>query len=189
MSDPVTKHVVNVGVNALAREVGLSPQAISKKLLAGKTPDQIRQEAEQRRGTAPGKKSAPSKKPSTAPGRPPSTPAEYDLIREGRERIGALDDAKLRRAKALAERSEIENALRRGELIPVAYVRTWGSRFLTDARDTLMTGPSELADTLAAETDPLKTAAIMRAWLERVMGKFHQMERLWGGAVEDEQVA
>ena len=177
---PVTQHVVNVGVNALAREVGLSATTVSKKLRQGKTPEQIRQEAAQRRGAAPSS--------GTAPGRPPGSSSEYDLVIQGRERTSALDDAKLRRARALAERSELDNALRRGELMPVSYIRMWGSRFLTDARDTLMTGPSELADMLAAETDPLKTAAIMRAWLERVMGKFHQMERLWGGA-DEEQVA
>jgi hypothetical protein len=175
---PVTKHVVNVGVNALAREVGQSATTISKKLRAGKTADQIRREAAQRHGTA----------PSTAPGRPP-LPSEYDLIVRGREHTNALDDAKLRRAKALAERQEIENALRRGELMPVAYVRQWASRFLTDGRDTLLAGPSELADALAAETDPLKVAANLRAWLERAMGKFHQLDRLWGGAADDEQVA
>ena len=70
--------------------------------------------------------------------------------------------------------------LRRGELIPVAHLRQWGTRFLIDARDTLMTGPSELQDMLAAESDPVKCAAILRAWLERVMAKFHQLDRLWG---------
>jgi hypothetical protein len=107
-------------------------------------------------------------------------PSEYDLVIKGRARYDDLEDAKLRRAKALAERQELENMLRRDELVPVAYMRTWGSRFLTDARDTLLTGPSELADTLAVESDPLKTAAILRAWVERVMGKFHQLDRLWG---------
>lgn len=173
----MTKHIVNVGVNALAREVGQSATTVSKKLRAGKTADQIRQEAARRRGIA----------PSTAPGRPP-LPSEYDLITQNRERLNEMDEAKLRRAKALAERQELENALRRGELMPVAYVRQWATRFLTDARDTLMTGPSELADPLAAETDPLKTAVILRTWLERAMGKFHQLERLWGGAA-DERVA
>jgi hypothetical protein len=75
--------------------------------------------------------------------------------------------------------------LRRGELMPVSYVRTWASRYLTDGRYTLLAGPSELQDTLAAETDPLKVNAILRAWLERVMGKFHRCERLWGADCED----
>ena len=61
-------------------------------------------------------------------------------------------------------------------------------RFLTDGRDMLLTGPSELADALASESDPLKCAATLRTWLERVMGKFHQLEKLWG-ADDEAQVA
>jgi hypothetical protein len=175
----VTQHVVNVGVNALARECGVSPTTVSNKLRAGKTPDQIRQEAARRGGS----------RPRTAPGRPAKTPGEYDLLMKGREQTSAMDDAKLRRARALAERSEIENALRRGELIPVAYVRTWASRFLTDGRDEIMKAPGELADILAAENDPLKVSAILRTWLERVMAKFQQLEQLWGGGAADEKVA
>ena len=110
------------------------------------------------------------------------------MVIKGRERLDNIDEAKLRRARALAERGELDNMLKRGELIPVAHVRQWGSRFLTDARDTLMAGPSELQDTLAAEDDPLKVQAILRAWLERVMAKFHQCERLWGIG-DEEQVA
>jgi len=177
---PAGKRVVNTGVNALAREVGLSPNTISKKMKAGQTPEQIRRDAARRQG----------RPPSSSHGRTKTRegPSEYELVIQGRERLNALDEMKFRRAKALAERQEIENALRRGELMPVAYVRRWGAQFLTDGRDTLLAGPSELADTLAAETDPLKVAEILRAWLERAMGKFHQIERLWG-ATEEEQVA
>ncbi len=172
----VKKHIVNVGVSALARECGVTPAAISQKMKKGQTPEQIRADFARRQGRAP-----------SGPGRPP-TSSEYELVLQGRERLDRLDEMKFRRAKALAERQEIENALRRGELMPVAYVRRWGAQFLTDGRDTLLAGPSELADTLAAETDPLKVAEILRAWLERAMGKFHQIERLWG-ATEEEQVA
>jgi hypothetical protein len=71
--------------------------------------------------------------------------------------------------------------LRRGELMPIRYARLWGLRFLIDGRDELLKGPSELADALAAEADPLKVAAILRAWLERAMGKFEQLRMLWEG--------
>ena len=177
---PAGKRVVNTGVNALAREVGLSPNTISKKMKAGQTPEQIRRDAARRQGRPP---SSGQRK-----GKPATGPSEYELVIQGRERLNALDEMKFRRAKALAERQEIENALRRGELMPVAYVRRWGAQFLTDGRDTLLAGPSELADTLAAETDPLKVAEILRGWLERVMGKLHQAERLWGGVADQERV-
>ena len=182
MKEPlVTKQIVNIGVCALARETRLSAAAVSQKMKAGQTPDQIRRDAARRQGRAPSDTRGPGKLPSNSrgPGRPPLA-SEYDLVIQGRAHTNALDDVKLRRARALAERSELDNMLRRGELVPVAYIRTWGTRFLVDACDTLMTGPSELQDTLAAEADPLKCAAIMRAWVERVMAKFHQLDRLWG---------
>lgn len=179
MPPPVaTKHVINTGVMALARETGLSAQAISMRMKRGQTAEQIRDAVAQRKGQT--RSHGQEKK---ALGK-----HEYSLVLKGRERIDAMDDAKLRRAQAQAERQELENMLRRGELIPVAYVRQWATQFLTDARDTMMAGPSELQDGLAIETDPVKCAALLRAWLERVMGKFHQLERLWGVS-DQEQVA
>lgn len=171
------KHVVNMGVCALAREIGLSGAAVSKKMKAGMTAEQIRQEAAQKKGL-------PRVGHSHGPGRPPSA-NEYDLVVQGRERMDKLDEMKFRRAKALAERSEIDNMLKRGELMPVSYVRTWATRYLVDGRDTLLAGPSELQDVLAAEDDPLKVNAILRAWLERAMAKFHQLEKLWGAGAEE----
>jgi hypothetical protein len=179
---PVTKqHVVNVGVMALARETGLSGAAVSKKMKAGQTPDQIRKAAAQRKGIKP---------PNTkGPGRPPSTPTEYDLVIKGRSRMDAMEEMKFRRAKALAERQEIENMLRRGELMPVAYARKWGIQFLMEGRDELLKGPSELADDLAAEADPVRVKAILLTFMERVIAKFEQLEMLWKGDQEQQQVA
>lgn len=187
---PVTKHVVNMGVSALAREVGLTPAAISQKMKAGQTADQIRRDMAQRQGTAP--KVQPSrakvKGNSIGPGRPPIA-SEYDLVVKGRQRMDALDEMKFRRAKALAEHQEIDNMMKRGELLPVSYVRQWASRFLTDGRDEILKMPGELADPLAAETDPQKVAAALRAWAERVMAKFQQLEQLWGGDAAEGKVA
>jgi hypothetical protein len=188
-----SQRIINVGVLALARETGLSGAAVSMKMKAGKTPDQIRAEAAQRQGRAPASKPKPGKAspvPSgrRGPGHPPLA-SEYDMVIKGRERYDAMDDAKLRRAKALAERQEIENMLRRGELMPVAYARKWGIRFLMDGRDELLKGPSELADALAAEDDPLKVAAILRGWLDRVVTKFEQLRQLWEGDLDAERVA
>jgi hypothetical protein len=66
-----------------------------------------------------------------------------------------------------------------GELMPVSYARFWGLRFLIEGRDILMNGPSELQDSLAAEADPLKVHAILKAWVERIMERFYRLERLW----------
>jgi hypothetical protein len=170
--------VVMLGVNALARETSLPRQTVSRKMREGATAADIRRYAALRDGRSPAKNL----------GRPPGElhkktavdQGEYEVLVRGQSKLEAIDDAKLRRARALAERGELDNMLRRGELLPVAYVRQWASRYLTDGRDTLLAGPSELQDILASESDPLKVAAILRAWLERVMAKFHQLERLWG---------
>jgi hypothetical protein len=173
--DPfVTKRVVNVGVAALARECHISKAAISKRLSAGESPDQIRARAALRQGRSPSKRRDHGRL---------QLPNEYEMVIKGRERADAMEQMKFRRAKALAERQEIENMLRRGELMPIRYARLWGMRFLIDGRNELLKGPSELADSLAAEADPLKVAAILRAWLERAMDKFEQLRMLW----EDKQ--
>jgi hypothetical protein len=178
---PTKQRVVHVGVAALARETGYSNTTVSQKLTEGKTPDQIRRDAAKR-----GKMVLPR---SQGPGRAPASKSEYDLVAESRARGDAIDDAKLRRAQALAEHQELENMLRRGELMPVSYVRLWATRFLIDGRDELLKAPSELADGLAAESSPLKTAEILRGWVERAMAKFEQLDQLWKGEFEKQRVA
>jgi hypothetical protein len=90
----VRKHVVNVGVCALARECGISKAAISKRLSAGQSPDEIRMRAALRQG-----RSSPKRKGT---GRPPLA-SEYEMVIQGRQRISDLEEIKFRRAKALAE--------------------------------------------------------------------------------------
>lgn len=96
---------------------------------------------------------------------------------------GAWSYAAAQAAKegALCELRQLELAQRRGELIPVSYVRVWASRFLTEGRDILLNGLGEMQDRLAAETDALKVAAILRFWVDHVMTRFFSLETLWGG--------
>jgi hypothetical protein len=171
----VTKRTQNVGVNALARECNLPQSTVSSMMRRGMTADQIRARA--------------GRRTEAQPPKPPTIPGEYDLVIQTKERIDALEDAKLRRARALAERQEIENALRRGELMPVSYVRKFAFRFLTDGRDEMLRLPSELADALAAETDPREVTAILRAAMERVLAKFEQLNEIWQGQSDQEQAA
>ena len=81
----------------------------------------------------------------------------------------------------LAALRKLEYQTKCGELIPVSYVRQAGVTFLTEARDVLLRGPSELADALAAEVDPVKCESLLHRWVERVMERFYQTEKLWGG--------
>jgi len=185
----VTKRTHQVGVVALARETGMPQSTVSLKMRQGYTPDQIRQMARMREGLAPKGASISSPKPPEEQAPAPGT-SEYDLVVRGQERMEAIDQAKLRRAEALAERQELENALKRGELIPVAYARKWGSRFIIDGRDELLKMPSELQDIMATESDPARCAAIMQSYLERVLAKWQRLEELWsGGVAVEEKVA
>jgi hypothetical protein len=144
----------------------------------GQTADDIRAYAAIRESRLP-----PLSSPRATPGVKPREAAKaqngYEVILRGRERVEQTTDARWRRLKALAEAVEIENEALRKELIPTEYVRRWASRFLVGARDHLLRGPSELQDALAAESDPLKCAAILRAWVERVLVKFYESE-MWG---------
>jgi hypothetical protein len=49
-----------------------------------------------------------------------------------------------------------------------------------------MRGPSELADPLAVEDDPQRCEAIVQRWVERVMERLHQLDRLWGVESKDD---
>jgi hypothetical protein len=150
----------------------------------GMTADQVRLRAAMRQGAP--ERPAPKK---AAPQNQATEDSEYKLLLQSRERLDALEDAKLRRQKALAERQEIENMLRRGELLPVSYVRKWASRLLVEAKDELLRIPSELADTLAAETDAIKVAFILRAAQERAIAKLQQLDRIWRRSGDEMTVA
>ncbi len=104
---------------------------------------------------------------------------------------GALSYSGAQAAKenALAELRQLELAQRRRELVPLAYLRAWASRFLTEGRDLLINGLSELQDKLAVESDALKVAAILRFWVDHVMTRFFSLETLWGGGELPDQDA
>jgi hypothetical protein len=79
----------------------------------------------------------------------------------------------------LAELRNVELMQKRGELMPVSYFRHWGMKFLVEAQDLWLQGPSELADRLASESDPLQCEAIVRGFVERVVDRLYKLERLW----------
>jgi hypothetical protein len=96
-------------------------------------------------------------------------------------------------AGAQAEKERWAAALRKlefqertGEVVPVSYIRHWGANFLIAAKDEMLKMPGELQDVLAAESDPLKVAAILRLWVERVMDKYYRLDRLWGLEPKDD---
>jgi hypothetical protein len=173
------KCLVVLGVNALARETGLPKSTVSERMRKGQSADQIRLYAAVREGRSPQRASGPLP-PHTKPAKSIEAPTESEVIRRGRNLMAAIEDVKLRRVRALAVKEELEIQRLRSELIPTVYVRKWAECFLAYSRDTLMTGPSELQAALALEPDPAKCAAILRAWVERAMAKFHQTRPLVG---------
>jgi hypothetical protein len=103
----------------------------------------------------------------------------------GAAAVPAYGESLARKEATLAELRGVELAERRKDLLPVAYFRLWATRFLVQGRDDLLKGPSELADALAAESDPIKCAVVVERWVERVMEKFYQLEKLWGPPLDD----
>jgi hypothetical protein len=88
-------------------------------------------------------------------------------------------------SQSLAEKERWMAALRRlqyqersGELVRACDVRLFCTRLLIEARDILVSGPSELADELAAETDAQRVQEILRRWSERVAERFYRLT-LW----------
>ena len=92
------KGVVSLGVNSLARETGLAKQTVSERMRRGQTADQIRIYAATREGRPPQNGfSYPEAPPK--PSKSAEAQGAYELIVRGRERIDAIEDAKLRRAQ------------------------------------------------------------------------------------------
>ena len=151
----------------IARMAGVSMSLVYRKLQEGRTPAEIVTAAQQRR--------------------------EQFVLRDlpttqvnGHAANGVLSFAAAQAAKEnwLAELRKLEVMRERGELIPTAYVRIWGTRFLMAAKDEMQKAPGELQDVLAAESDPVKCRALLEKWVERVLTKFYELERLWGPPIE-----
>jgi hypothetical protein len=96
--------------------------------------------------------------------------------------LEAIQDAKLRRARALAVKAELEIERLHSELIPRVYVRQWSTRFLSYSRGLLLKGPSELGDAVAAESDPVRVNGILRNWVDRTLAALYQPDELWSVA-------
>lgn len=78
----------------------------------------------------------------------------------------ALDLAKTRQANAQADKTEMENAVRRGELADVRDVaRTWGDLVMA-CRAKLLSLPMKLAPQLINVADPAVIASRLRADVE-----------------------
>jgi hypothetical protein len=152
----------------IANIAGVSLTLVNRKLAQGKSPRQIISEAEAQA------QQAALKNPVNV----------TDLTgTNGHAGNGALTYSAAQASKEswLARLRELDYQERSRELIPITYVRIWASRFLVEGRDILLNAPGELADRLAAESDPRAVEEILRAWTDRIMTHFFELETLWGG--------
>jgi hypothetical protein len=147
----------------VARLAQISPQRVAQKLRQGKSVNQILKEAENRRTKQMLRQY-------------PWVPVDSD---EDVASSVTFAQAQAAKEQALSELRQLEVLEKKGELIPVAYVRHWGLNFLIQGRQILEWGPTEMRDELAAESDPIKCEAIVRRRDERVLDAFHRLEVLW----------
>jgi hypothetical protein len=155
-----------LSVQQIAAVAGVSETLVRKKLNQGKTGREIIAEAVAREREA--VNGLPTVPVAPINGHAGGAALSYSAAQAAKENWAA----KLR---------ELEYQQRSRQLLPLAYVRVWAMRFLVEGRDLLLNGRNELADQLAAETDPQKVAAILEGWTDRVMLRYFQLETLWGG--------
>jgi hypothetical protein len=170
--------MVTLGVNALARETGLPRQTVSDRMRRGATASEIRRYAAMRKCRSPECTPAAVSISYKAPKFRESR-SGFDATLEARDRLEAIDDARLRRTRALAEKLEFENQQLRCQLIPRVYLEEWTKRFLGYAREVLLKGPSELSKVLATEADPLKCNEILSSWVRQTMAKLAETDEVW----------
>lgn len=102
------KRMVTLGVNALARETGLARQTISDRMKKGATASEIRVYAAMRERRPPQRKPTAIAVQRKAPKFRESGP-KFDATLQAQDWLQAIDDARLRRMRALAEKLALEN--------------------------------------------------------------------------------
>ncbi len=92
-----------------------------------------------------------------------------------------LLESRARREQALAELAELELAEKRGELVAVADVTKALVPKLLGVRDALDTLADRLAPLLAAEVDPAKVYALLKAEHRQILAQLSTESRAPGG--------
>jgi hypothetical protein len=118
----------------------------------------------------------------------PVTPIDAGSNGHAAHTVLTLSAAQTEKERWAGALRRLEYQERSGELIRVADVRLFCARLLTEAKDILLTGPSELADSLAAETDPQRVEEILRRWLERSLDLIVRL-KLWSERPEAPEAA
>lgn len=83
-----------------------------------------------------------------------------------------------------AKLRELEYMERCGTLVPLSYIKHWGTGFCIAIRDE-MQKVSELRDVLAAENDPARVQVLLDNWVGRVCDRIHSLEALWAASPKE----
>ena len=135
------------GCIALALEIGQSVTTVSRKMRQGKTPDQIRLEAQ-----------------------------VWNAKQAAHQDDGEPGDgetfvaAQLRKEIATADLNELKVAKGRGEVVDIAEINAYVSGMIIRSRDILLRIGPELRDRLAAESDPIRIQALIDGEVYRALG-------------------
>lgn len=136
---------VDQGVSRLARELNISPSVVSKKRLAGKSDQVIRQEAELYRAML----------------------AEREVEDDtGSETYQA---ARSRKESSIANLRGLEFAEKEGKLIDRAQTEADAFKTARTVRNGLIAIPDRVASLLAAESDPARVHAVLSAEIREVL--------------------
>jgi len=87
--------------------------------------------------------------------------------------------AQLRRVIALADKEELANAQKRGELVSLERIRNFCTGIVRETIERITQVPGNIQDRVASESDPNRCGAAMREELQRVVDKIREMEELW----------
>jgi hypothetical protein len=114
-----------------------------------------------------------------------SQPKTYEQVlseiagrRQKREHI---DDARARKVSAQADAQELQNAVKRGELIEAARVRLLGTSVVKESVGILERMPGQIQDRLSAESGvpAARCGAIALEEVKRAVDKIREMEDIW----------
>lgn len=185
----------HTGVSQLARETGYSIASVSKKLTAGKTPDQIRSDAK-RAGIRPTVLVTSTGKLASKVERVEHQQAEKERGRASKPLLGSAThhngippesvssptprartqdenyyQAQARKERVLADLRELEYQEKMGQLAPVDLINSWFSGCIVRARDILLNIGPELRDRMAQETNPVVCEEMVTFEIRRALSE------------------
>jgi hypothetical protein len=101
----------------------------------------------------------------------------------------SLKDLKTRKEAALCEKADLENAVRRGDLLLVNDVYSFAARCFAGFRDSLLAISGELRDRLAMEDNPAVIGAILDDHHRQALRHIVRLMEEWAPAVTKDAAA